>query len=132
MSRTDPAGRAAYLASLEEQAERRGGPVRPRQRGGFLERLADAETLVAQTEADWDAAARGAASARADLPGWEHAHSRYLNPDDRHRYVRVLQAEQGLQQAEEAYRQARSSLNEMLTEYDAISRPTLGLPPGLD
>jgi hypothetical protein len=128
MSDTSPAARRAYLAGLDEQAERLGR--QPPRGDDFLARLAAAEDRLALADADWDAAARAAADARADLPGWEHAHARYLNPDERHRYVVMLGAEEGLRQAEQAYHSARSRLNQMLATYEQISQPDLGLPPG--
>jgi hypothetical protein len=123
---TSPAGREAYLRSLAD-AHRAAPPV---QRGTFLERLGDAERAVELCEADLEEAAGDLLVARQQMP--EHAHSRSLNPADRSAVLRFQQAEAGHAKAVQAHARARATLNlnRMLSEYDAISRPDLGLVPG--
>jgi Double zinc ribbon len=121
---TSPAARAAFLGRLRT-AHMSAPPV---QRGTFLERLSEAERAVELTEADLEETAGDLRVARAQAP--EMAHSRSLSPHDRSLLLAFQTAEADHAGAVRAHEQARRTLNLMLAQYDAISRPDLGLPPG--
>jgi hypothetical protein len=133
MSETDPAARAAYLAALDDEAHRMGQPARPREHRGLPGALADAEQVLAQTEADWERASSIAMDAWAAVPGGvENAAARYMAPDARHAYITWLNAEEGARRAEQAYLAARRRMNQLLEDFENVQRDDWNLPPGGD
>jgi hypothetical protein len=125
MTDTSPAARQAYLARLRT-AHMSAPPVQPA--ATFIERLGQAERAVELTEADLEETSGDLRVARAQAP--EMAHSRSLSPHDRSALLAFQQADADHAAAVRAHEQARRTLNLMIEQYDAISRPDLGLPPG--
>lgn len=137
MSDTSPEARRRFLASLDDSPAPSGG--------GLIERIGAAERLVVHAERDLESAraaladARAAAATDRTVPFFDEetqsmvepqVADRHLGPEARGRHAGYLQALTTFEQCERALTTAKFGLSALLDNYEQVSRPDLGLPPG--
>jgi hypothetical protein len=96
------------------------------------ERLSAAERLCERTAKDWDDAVADMDYWRSQLPDYDLAGVRHLNPEQRHLWVAAMNAEGACAAADRAHQRARANLERLYRDWDAISRTDMSLPPGAE